>query len=313
MLPEIYCPFPVRANPHTQDTERFLHTVLDEAGAGTYLSTIDIGKLAGLAYPDVESPRLRIAALWFAFFWLFDEAWADRLPLDAAGELGRVHRRVADILCGDQPTTTDHPSLRVLGVLEEAVRSVQPYWDASAFHREVLRYLQATLWEIDLRSHGAVPSLSDYLRMRPLIAAVPPSRELDFLICDLRLDSQLSMHPLVELADAVAGNYSCWVNDICSLGTERGDPTNLVVVAQHQFGWPQRQAVEWAAGMATSELVTFQQLRHTLSGIVLPHLTLPDTERAALERYLGHYEGWFVASAQWMPTTTRYRTDEVHA
>jgi len=313
MLPEVYCPFPVRANPHTQGTEQFLHTVLDKVGAGAVLGTIDIGRLAGLAYPNAGPVRLRIAALWFAFFWLFDEAWADGLPLHTTGELGRVHSRVASVLRGDKTVATDHPSLRMLGVLRETIRSVRPDWDPTAFHREILRYIQSTLWEIDLRARGAVPSLFDYLRMRPLIAAVPPSRELDFLICDLRLDRRLSTHPLVELADAAAGNYSCWINDICSLNTERGSSTNLVIVAQHEFGWSQRQAVEWAAKMATSELITFQELRRTLPAIVLPHMTSAGTEHAELERYLSHYEGWFVASAHWMPTTTKYRTAEVPA
>ena len=313
MLPELHCPFPVRTSPHVEDAEQFLHAVLDRVGADTRLSTIGMGTLAGLAYPATGPAELRIAVLWFAFFWLFDEAWADRLPLHTAGNLGRIHGRVAAVLHGDQPTTADHPSVRTLGVLREAIRSVRPGWDASAFNHEVLRYVHSTLWEIDLRSRGTVPSLSDYLRMRPLIAACPPSRELNFLICDLRLNPELRTHPLVELVDAVAGNYSCWVNDICSLGTERRDPANLVVVAQHEFGWPEHQAIQWAAKLATSELATFQELRRTLPGMLSSHMALADRQLAELERYLSHYEGWFVASALWMPATTKYRTSEVPA
>jgi hypothetical protein len=297
MRQELHCPFPVRANPNTGEAERFLRTALRDVAADTWLSSFDIGKLAGLAYPDVSAERLRVATAWFAFFWLFEEAWADRMPLDAAGDLGRVHGRVSDILGGQRTSATDHPSLRMLSTLLELVPGD---WDASAFHRELLRYLQATLWEVDLRARAAVPPLSAYLRMRPLIAAVPPSRELDFLICDLTLDATLKMHPLVELADTAAGNYSCWVNDIYSLGTERGSPANLVTVAQHEFGWPEPRAVAWAASAATAELATFQRVCKQLAGVVPAELA------GELERYLAHYEGWFVASAQWMPTTGKY-------
>jgi 5-epi-alpha-selinene synthase len=306
--PEIHCPFPVRENPYGGDCEDFLTAMLDGVGADNQLRGIGIGRLAALAYPDAAPEPLRIAALWFAFFWLFDEAWADRLPLSAIHDVGRIHRRVAAVLSGARPTTADHPSVQLLGALLGAIRSWRPRWDATGFRREILRYLQATLWELDIRRRAVVPSLSDYLRMRPLVAAVPPSRELSFLVCDLRLDPPLSTHPCVELADAAAGNYSCWVNDLCSLGTERGSTMNLVVVARHEFGWSQERAVEWLVRMAHNEVLTFQALRRSLPGTILPPLDLPDTARAAadLDRYLAHYEGWFVASAQWMPSTPRY-------
>lgn len=308
-LPEIYCPFPVRENPHRADSERYLAAVLAEVGADAHFREMGIGKLAAVAYPDAEPVPLRIAALWFAFFWLFDEAWADGLPLDAIHEAGRIHRRVAAILSGAQTTAADHPSLRMLGVLLASIRSWRPNWGAERFYREILRYLQATLWELDVRRCGTVPSVSEYMRMRPLVAAVPPSRELSFLICDLRLDTQLCTHPCVELADAAAGNYSCWINDLCSLDTERGSTMNLVVVARHAFGWSRRQACDWLAEVARSEVLTFQSLRCGLPRTVLPQMSFADTARATaeLDRYLSHYEGWFAASAHWMPQSPRYQ------
>jgi len=307
-LPEIGCPFPVRENPHAADTEQYLRETLDGCGADGRLGGIGIGTLAGLSYPDVEPEALRIAALWFAFFWLFDDAWADRLPPEALAEVGPIHGRVAAILSGATPTQAEHPSLRLLDVLLGAIRAWRPDWDPAHFHREILRYVRATLWEVAVRRAAVVPSLSDYLRMRPLVAAVPPSRELDFLLCDLRLEPVLRDHPVVELADAAAGNYSCWVNDLCSLDTERKSTVNLVVVAGHAFGWPQSRAKEWVAELARDEVATFQFLRRELRSGVLPYTPLCDPARAVaeLERYLARYEGWFVASAAWMPTTPRY-------
>jgi hypothetical protein len=300
VMPDIYCPFPIRENPHGDDAEDTLRAALRACGAGRELGTIGIGRLAALSYPRVPRDALRIAALWFAFFWLYDEDWADRLPPGAETELAAVHRRVAALLTGVRPAATDHPAVRMLDLLEDAIAAWRPAWDPSEFHREILRYLQATLWEIGVRRRGTVPPLSEYLRMRPLIAAVPPSRALNTLLFDVRLAPALRTHPVVELAGAAAGDYSCWVNDLCSLERERGEAMNLVVVAEREFGWTRERALAWVASVARNEVLTFGSVRHDLASMVRE----PPAE---LVRYLDDYEGWFVASARWMPHTPRYR------
>jgi hypothetical protein len=305
-MPEVYCPFTVRASPYADDAERFLVRSREQTGAGPELGTSGIGRLAGLAYPEASREALRIAALWFAFFWLFDEAWADRLPRHEVPRLGGVHRRVASVLAGARTGPGDDPAVRMLGLLGDAIAAWRPGWDTTAFHHEILRYLRATLWEVELRRRGAVPTLAEYLRMRPLTAAVPPSRELSFLLCDLRLDPVLRTHPAVQLAGAAAGDYSCWVNDLCSLETERGATMNLVFVAEREFGWARHRAAAWVATVARGEVETFRSVRESLPATVLVGVDVPGAA-ADLERYLSHYEGWFVASARWMPRTPRYR------
>lgn len=305
----IDCGFTLRTNPNGADTEEFLRAALADTGAGSRLGSIHIGQLAALAYPDAGPERLRVAALWFAFFWLFDDAWSDRLPRHAVDRVDQIHDDVAAILDGRPAHPRDHPALRLLGLLLDTISALDPDWDGTAFRREVRRYVQATRWEIILRDRGTVPALSEYLRMRPLAAAVAPSRELNWLICDLRLHPALATHPMVALAEAAAGDYSCWVNDICSLRRERGDPINIVPVAMREFDWPQRRAITWATRLAEHELATFQTVRRDLAETVLPRMSIEDreTRAAELDRYLAHYEGWFVASARWMPTTPRYR------
>ncbi|MFJ6895197.1 hypothetical protein [Streptomyces hokutonensis] len=313
-LPEFSCPFPVRRNPHAQDAEAFLRAALSRLGADGHAAEHSgnaIGELAALAYPDVPAEHLRVAVLWLAWFWIHDDAWADKVPLGGADELRQVHLRAEQVLRGASAVPSDHLSVRTLALLLEEIRALNPAWDTTAFRREVLRYLRSTLWELDLRLRGDLPSLFAYLQMRPIVAVCTAAREIDFLLCGLQLDPELRKHPLVHLVDAAAANYGCWVNDLCSWGMEQreGITSNLITVARREFGWTHEQAVQWVVKVIQTEVDTFQQLRRDLSSLILPTLPLAEPDRAAeqLEHYLTHYEGWFVANAEWMSRTVRYR------
>ncbi|MFI7000246.1 hypothetical protein [Nocardia sp. NPDC050175] len=310
MTVSLDCPFTVRENHRAGEVEGYLRDALASVGADAALRGFDLGRLTGLAYPFVSLARLRVAALWFAFFWLFDDAWADRLPLDRIDAVEPVHRRVAELAAGGANQRDDDAALRLLSVLLDEIRAIEPGWDIGPFRHELLRYVRATLWEIRLRKTGGVPSLSEYLRMRPHIGAVPASRELNFLLCELELAPWVKSHPIIELVDAAVGNYSCWVNDVYSLKTEGMLSTNLVVVAEHEFGWERRKSIDWAIQLANEEVRTFVELREALPGLVFPGLARTDPAVYSLERYLDHYEGWFVASARWMSTTAKYRPDQ---
>lgn len=298
-------PFTVCPNPHAAEAEaRVSETLL---GLGAEPSTAlewhrhDIGAVLALTFPDLAPRPLYAASLFSAFFWLFDDPWADRLNSKDVLLLLEVHRRLDAVLSGGHADPDDELCVRVLAVLMRELAEIAPSWKPEGFVREMQTYLQTTLWEVELRRRGAVPSLAAYLTLRPITGYWRATIEISGALCGITTEPISRNHPAVQLIDSHAGNYMLWLNDLCSYNREHdeGITANLIPVLAHEFQLSIDQAKHAAMRMCKAELDNFVDTINRL-----PALGAPLNPR--IRRYLAHHQHAMAAAAAWMPTTERY-------
>lgn len=96
-LPDIYCPFPQRTNPHVAHTRVHLDTWTRRTGlvhresARKRFEQADFGSFVGMVYPTADEEHLDLVADWFVWLFLVDDQLDD-------GHLGRSPDRVRNVV-----------------------------------------------------------------------------------------------------------------------------------------------------------------------------------------------------------------------
>ncbi|MCZ7440039.1 hypothetical protein O7598_26805 [Micromonospora sp. WMMC241] len=304
------CPFPDRSHPGGAAAAGYVRQVAAEIGlvgpsSAKVLNGIALGEAAALTFPDTDQDRLQVATLWIAFLVLFDDAWSDLVDFDGAwrSRVRAQHDSIEEVLGGRPAGPAHGPLVRLLARILDDIARIDPEFDTTRLRQEIRNYLAATLWELDLRSRGRVPDLSSYLLMRRVFSTMSVQVELDWFVDRLALPEAVRLHPCVRLVDAAVADYGCIANDLYSLDAERRDgiSSNIVIVLEHEYDWPEDRAVAYARRLAEQALATFQHIRAEPGSF-----GLPDDE--AVRRYFHHYESFMSAAVRWPARSARYRS-----
>ncbi len=313
VLPTLYCPFPPRINvyadevqAHTTEWVNRFELLHSERGrrkfaAGKY------GYLAARAYPDTGYEECALVSDWNTWLFLLDDECDEEFLGKHPDRLAATFATLWGVLNG---TATDQQ------ISTPFMRSLQDLWDRmvycttakwqARFRRTTQEYADACVWESSNRERGIVPSLSDYIAMRPHTSALNTTLDMIDFTEHIDLPDAIREHDAVRRLALMANNVVSWANDIMSLEKElrRGDVHNLPLALQHERGMSLQEAVNEAAVMHDAEVRAFIDLNERLLKELPP---VDDDIQRQLVKFVNVLTAWMRGNIDWSYESGRYR------
>lgn len=316
-LPDIYCPFPQRTNPHVGHTREHLDSWTRSTGlvhresARERFEQADFAAFVGMVHPTADPGQLDLVADWFVWLFLVDDQLDD-------GHLGRDPERVRHVVArmravvdGTAPDPEPGEDLpravvALTDLWERTVPDVPPHWRTRfAFH--LVAYLTtATTWEAGNRADGVVPSEETYIAKRRHTGAIHVCMDLIEIVAGIEAPASIHNDPRFITALEAACNVVCWANDVYSYEKEQvlGEIHNLVHLVRHHRGLGEQEALDLVAERIATETERFLtaedellELYPQLSGLLVP--------------YLDGMRSWMRGNLDWSMRTPRYNPADV--
>ncbi|MFS0696856.1 terpene synthase family protein [Streptomyces nitrosporeus] len=311
-LPDIYCPFPQRSNPHVAHTRAHLDEWTRRTGlvhresARARFEQADFGSFVGMVHPTASPEHLDLVADWFVWLFLVDDQLDD-------GHLGRNPERVRDVVARMRavvegtaprvPPGEEAPAALVAlaDLWERTVPRAAPHW-RTRFTGHLMTYLtMTTTWEAGNRATGAVPSEAAYISKRRHTGAIHVCMDLIEIVAGIQAPEAVHGDPRFVTALEASCNVVCWANDVYSYEKEQmlGEIHNLVHLVRHHRGYDERQALEHVCAAIATETERFLTAEDELLE-VFPQLT------RTLVPYLDGMRSWMRGNLDWSRQTPRY-------
>ncbi|WP_165795412.1 terpene synthase family protein [Deinococcus koreensis] len=262
VLPALQNPFPVAPPaPHeavSRETSAWLarHGLGPNEDISRGLFATNIVQAVAALHPSADDEGLRLTADWVGLMILHD----DRCDSSGIGHnparLRALTSRLSATLQGQPPAPDDEPLAWAMADLHpRLLQAGGPAW-LQTLTRHVDSYFESLVWEADNRASKTIPTLAEYVKMRPLTAGLAIDEAFLEIVDGLRLPPAVRDHPAVQALTMQANRAVCWSNDILSLEKElqNGDVHNLVLVLQQERQLELQPALEMAAGMYHQEL-----------------------------------------------------------
>ncbi|MEU5560386.1 terpene cyclase [Streptomyces globisporus] len=316
-LPDIYCPFPQRTNPHVGHTRGHLDAWTRRTGlvhresARNRFEQADFGAFVGMVYPTADEEHLDLVADWFVWLFLVDDQLDD-------GHLGRSPDRVRSVVermravvdgSAPEPLPGEEVPAAVTALADlwkRTTPNAAPHW-RTRFAWHLVTYLTtATTWEAGNRAEDVVPSEETYIAKRRHTGAIHVCMDLIEIVADIEAPESLHNDPRFITALEAACNHVCWANDVYSFEKEQvlGEIHNLVHLVRHHRGLGEQQALDHVAerlAMETERFLTAEdellELYPELSGLLVP--------------YLDGMRSWMRGNLDWSRQTPRYNPADV--
>ncbi|MFF8714323.1 terpene cyclase [Streptomyces sp. NPDC015184] len=316
-LPDIYCPFPQRTNPHVGHTRVHLTEWIRNTGlvhrdsARERFEQADFGAFVGMVYPTADSKNLDLVADWFVWLFLVDDQLDD-------GQLGRSPERVRDVV-EVMRSVIESPGPVVLPdeELPAAVIALADLWERTTpgtaahwrtrFAWHVTTYLTtATTWEAGNRAAGVVPSEETYIAKRRHTGAIHVCMDLIEIVAGIEAPESIHNDSRFITALEASCNVVCWANDVYSYEKEQvlGEIHNLVHLVRHHRGHGKRQALEHVCAEIETETRRFLAAEAELLE-TYPQLSW------MLAPYLDGMRSWMRGNLDWSRQTPRYNPADV--
>lgn len=309
-FPRIQYPFPSRINPHVHAAQEHIQQWVEHYGllstekAKTRFSKARFAWLAARAFPDAALHELCIIADFNTWLFILDDQCDEAEAGKKSVFLKSVMADLMSIFHQNKSLTLEEsaPVPAALSSIWERMRAISnPAWRLR-FIRSMEDYFNSCLWEARNRENHVVPTVADYVRMRPFTGALYADVEAIDVIEKIYLPEDMLQHALLKRMVLACNNIVCWANDLFSFHKEAraGDVHNLVLVLQHANGSTLQQAVDEAARMHNEEVAIFVVLEKLLP--------LTGTEKDyELLRYVSVLRSWITGNFDWsMQDTGRY-------
>ncbi|MEV0492910.1 terpene synthase family protein [Streptomyces atratus] len=316
-LPDIYCPFPQRTNPHVAHTRDHLGNWTRNTGlvhrdsARERFEQADFGSFVGMVYPTADEHSLDLVADWLAWLFLVDDQLDD-------GHLGRSPERVRDVVAlmrsvvegnaADPLPDEDLPAavVALADLWERTTPNAAAHW-LRRFAWHLVTYLTtATTWETGNRANGVVPSEETYIAKRRHTGATYVCMDLIEIVAGIEAPESIHNDPRFIVAAEASSNVVCWANDVYSYEKEQvlGEIHNLVHLVRHHRGYGKQKALEHVCAAIATETDRFLAAEADLltaypqlSGMLLP--------------YLDGMRSWMRGNLDWSRQTPRYNPADV--
>lgn len=309
-FPRIQYPFPSRLNPHVQAAQQhvedwvYLHGLLSTDKARMRFAKARFAWLAARAFPDAALHELCIIADFNTWLFILDDQCDEAEAGKKSDFLRNVMAGFMNILRSPESRTsaTNAPLPAALISIWERMQAISsPAWQ-QRFIRSMEDYFNSCLWEAQNRENHVVPSVADYVRMRPYTGALLADVEAIDIIEKIYLSDELLHNALLKRMIQACNNIVCWSNDLFSFNKESkaGDVHNLVMVLQHERQCSLQEAIDEAARMHNEEVAIFVVLEKLLP--------LTGSERDyELLRYVSVLRSWITGNFDWsLHDTGRY-------
>ncbi|MEV6160775.1 terpene cyclase [Streptomyces sp. NPDC052052] len=311
-LPDIYCPFPRRTNPHVGHTRVHLDSWIRNTGLVNHDSArkrfeqADFGSFVGMVHPTADRESLALVADWFVWLFLVDDQLDD-------GVLGHSPERVRDVVAvmrslidgtgtGALPDEDLPAAVVALADLwERTTPNAAAHWRAR-FAQHLTTYLMtATTWETGNRAAGVVPSEETYIAKRRHTGAIHVCMDLIEIVAGIEAPESIHDDPRFVTAVEASCNVVCWANDVYSYEKEQmlGEIHNLVHLVRHHRGYGKQQALEHVCTRIATETDRFLSAEAALLS-AYPQLSW------MLTPYLDGMRSWMRGNLDWSRQTPRY-------
>ncbi|WP_143306098.1 terpene synthase family protein [Chitinophaga vietnamensis] len=301
-IPRIKYPFPSRLNLHVSAAQQHITAWVQEYGLITderALARFERGRFAWLAaraFPDAALDELCLIADFNTWLFILDDQCDEAPTGKQAAYLRSIMAGLMDILHQNKIVTLANggPLPAALSSIWERMRAIStPAWRLR-FIRSMQDYFDSCLWEADNREARIIPSVADYVRMRPYTGALFADVEAIDIIEKIYLPDSLLQHALLKRLMLACNNIVCWANDIfsCQKESAQGDVHNLVLVLQHEQQLSLQDALFEAARMHNEEVAIFAALEKLLP------LTNTELDYEML-RYVSVLRSWITGNYDW--------------
>ncbi|NIG55236.1 hypothetical protein [Chitinophaga sp. Cy-1792] len=301
-LPALRYPFPSRVNPraaeaqiHVTDWVKHFNLITSPLAQAKF-NRAKFAWLAARAFPDAAFDELCLIADFNTWLFLLDDQCDENAAGKKAAYLRTIMAGLMDIFRQNKVFTLEEagPLPASLSDIWARMRNIsQPAWRLR-FIRSMEDYFNSCIWEADNRENNVVPSLKDYVHMRPYTGALFADVEAIDIIEKIYLRENVLYNAILQRMILACNNIVCWSNDIISCNKEslQGDVHNLVLVLQHEQGLTLQDAVAEATRMHNEELAIFLVLEKLLP---VQH-TDEDYE---LLRYVSVLRSWMIGNYEW--------------
>ncbi|NLR82091.1 terpene synthase family protein [Chitinophaga eiseniae] len=313
-MPAISYPFTSGVNHHVNEAQQHITNWVQTYGlitSATALKRFEKARfawLAGRAFPDAALHELCIIADFNTWLFILDDQCDEAAVGRKADYLKSVMAGLMDILQTNQIVTlaTGGPLAAGLSSIWDRMRAISsPAWRLR-FIRSMQDYFMSCIWEAENREAGRVPSVDDYIHMRPYTGALLADIEAIEIIEKIYLPRPVVEQALLQRMIQACNNVVCWSNDLfsCTKESRQGDVHNLVLVLQHQRQISLQEAVDQAARMHNEEVAIFVALEKLLP------LKGDETDYELL-RYVAVLRSWMVGNFDWsVKDTGRYGLEQ---
>ncbi|MFI7434863.1 terpene synthase family protein [Micromonospora haikouensis] len=263
------------------------------------------GRLMSTLCPDAPLDGLSLVTDWNSLFFVTDD---QQNVACVTGRVGRYEELVASlrrIIGGDtRPTADDrHPlAVALRDLLRRSLPGRSGHWVAR-FRRHLERWLDGHLRENAYRTGGTVPGPDEYVLLRRDASTVLPTFDLVELVEGAAVPESLYHSPPYQTLVLGTADVMCWINDIHSLHTERGDPMNLVTVLEHHLGLGTQRAVDTVAARVAARVVDLLAATRSLPA-AMDGLGIPAAAQEPVMRCVRDQQSWAASMETWDRTDT---------
>ncbi len=309
-LPTFYCPFPPEIHPQVEEIHQHTfnwakaHRLLQHEAAIRRFHASRFAWLAARVHSHTNFEELALTNDFFTWLFLLDDQFDDSNSGRQPERMRVVVDRLLTVLGikrGENIEPLEGPVAEALLELWERAKPLTtPAWQRR-FAGHLRDYLDAYIWETELRARGETPGIAIYIQKRQDAGAMHLALDYIDLAEHVELPPEIYESALIQALLLAINNIVCWQNDIVSVEKEmaHGDYSNLVLVLRKARGYSLQEATERANEMTTREIKLFEHL----SGFVLE--AYPDYTQE-LERYLASMRAWIRGNLDWSLESKRF-------
>lgn len=300
----LYCPFPRRRNPYTDEMTRLCKRWLDRFSPSTDFSkkaiNATMSEFTAGFYPEASLDQLCLATDYLHWIFALDDLGDESEAGQSPTELAKLFESFEPLLRGERTNAKANTTLRALDDIMQRFAGFATDTQLAAFADANRVYFRAMMWESRNREKGCTPDEFDFQNHRPAAGAVPPFFELIFPINNVCLPDRVRFHPNVMSLVNLAGRVVCWINDVLSYEKEKlvGESHNLVIVLETKRGLPTGDAFSEAIALSNREVNDF-----VTQAAILPTFGEFESE---LRRYIATLESMMRITLDWTSESCRY-------
>jgi hypothetical protein len=306
-LPSFYCPIEPAIHPRADQLERHAIAWLDDANLfhdekdRAWSIATHSADFSCRVIPCGDEEPLLVFILWNHWAFALDDQWHDTgsaairtsTIVDLNARISRCLEAPGSAMLGNDPFAA---------ALADLVARTRAITTPAQLHRvaEGLRdWLLGAAWQVSNVERGIMPTLSDYVSMRPSINGTRFSLAWSQLANRIELPAEEEHSASVQaLTDAAGFIVSC-DNDLFSYAKEDDHETldqNIINLLAHHNNCPPRQALADALAVRDRTMTLFLRLREQVASNASPELG----------RYLDALGHYISGCIRWMNAAPRY-------
>jgi hypothetical protein len=306
-LPDVYCPFPSRINPHVEAVhERSLawaahFRLIQREAARRRFRASRFTWLSARLYPTAGLEELELLNAWMVWLFMFDDQFDDAPSAHTVDRVNSILDTYRAILVDPAASPPGDPAADALRDLCLRTYRRMPGWWRARYTRHVLRFLDTYTWTVTNHLTGVAPPLDVYLEKRRDNGAMQIAIDLIDLAEPAAPPESLRSGTPIETLARITNDVVCWTNDLFSLRKElaRGDVNNLVVVLQKARSLTLQQAIGQVNDLIGAQVRLFEETERRL-----PAFT-PQLEKH-VRSYVCALEACMRGNLDWSAETYRY-------